>query len=573
MRRLVNRTKCRIGGALLAMVLVLALGSFPGCSGCSGGKAPLGHVPQDALLSVEVQSLKKVLTKVKALTDKFSDNPVLKQALSEGRGELQKELKIDLEKPETLAKRGIDPDKGLVISVDADGESASIVLGVSDQKALDAFIREVAKKETGGAASFSEKKVGETTVTLLKMQGSDEPKAAYAYVKKNIIICPEAKDGKVAEYVAKVATLKDSIEGNSVYSEVKEKLGKQQAMVFINGETAKKVHAAKYEARIKSASSDWLKSHLKQQEATEDGFMAYLRGAGFSLFLSEKGVVTRAYMATPPEKGKALAALFEGVNDGKPMGKYLAPDALWVTRATLNAKKLMDLLMETVPPRVKRGYYRQIQKVETQAKISLEKDVLALLDGHLAMALYPPNLKGLNLNQVMRNPDAAAGALSAVGLVQVTDTKKAAELLAKLERMMVMSRVEVRVKNAGERKVYSVEEGGERVVAWTALEDMVVVATGDRLEKTVELIDKGGDNVLDQIDSKRAKSAFKADEGAVLYYNLARSAELLQKMELPAELKLMLSPVVGTLSKFQDTALVMEAEEDGVLTELSVRIK
>jgi hypothetical protein len=160
-----------------------------------------------------------------------------------------------------------------------------------------------------------------------------------------------------------------------------------------------------------------------------------------------------------------------------------------------------------------------------------------------------------------------------VAMAQVSSDKKASEILATLERVMTREGTDVRVKSEKDRKIYYVGSPSEPVISWTVAKGMAIVATGDRLAKTLALIDKGGDNVLSQIDSSRAKKLLKREDGIVAYFNISKTADLVRGLNLPAEAKLMLSSVTSTLAKFSDVTLSFEVEDEGVLGEAAVRLK
>lgn len=559
--------------ALGSALVVAVCAATPGCSNCRGGGALLSHVPEDAVLVVEVPDLHQLFAKLSALAGKFGDNPLVSKALTQGKAEVKQELGFDPEKPEEMEKVGLDPKGGVVFHVGPDGKSAALAVAVSDKAAMEKFIADMLKKETGGRAKVTDKEVDGLKLKEVSVGSGGSAMAAYLLDDKKLIVCANPRQGDPAAYLAKLAKLDKGIDANDRYKAVKKELGKSHVMLFVDGESLRKANATNTEARLKTATSDFLKKHLKEKQANQDAYLAYMKAAGLALELSEEEVLLKGRFATPDKKGEKLAAIFKGTGSAAELGKFIAPDALTVMRFSLDVKRLKDELMELVPPRDKRQAYREIEELEQMTKLSLDKDILPLLSGRFAMGVFAPDLKGINFSQFMRNPESAASAGSAVLLLQVTDTAKAAELLAKLEKVMVMNRVDVRVKNLDDRKEYFVEEGGKRVVAWTALEEMIVVATGDRLDKTVKLVQEGGDNVIDTIENKSARSAFKADDGQVVYYSISKTMDLLRGVELPGEIKLMLTTVTGSLSKLADLALWGEVDANGINGQLSLRLK
>jgi hypothetical protein len=554
----------------VAALVLIAGATIPGCAGCRG-KAPLNYVPQDALGVLVVPSIGQAIRDSKLLLDKFRDQGVVKAGIDQAKEQVVKGLGFDPENPESLKSKGINPDGGLVASMGSDGKSVGIAFGVEDPKTLEKFLREVAGKVTGGTATFQEKDFGGTKVTLLTFQGANEPRAAWGYVGKHVIICPSAKDGKLGEYVAQLAKLEGNIKANKTFALLQNKIGKHHVMVYVDGPATKKHQAARAEERLKGA-SEWMKKFVKEQQEAADGFLAYFQGGALALRVSAEGITTRGYMAVPSEKGKTIREIFKGAGDSVDFGKYVGPDALVVGRFSLDAKKLMDRLLEVAPPFAKRQAYSGIERMERELKLSLEKDVFALLSGRYAGAMFAPSADAIKAGPPRGMSDVIRF-MPLVGMAQIADPAKAAELLTKLERVLVMGQIDVKTKTEGDRKVYTIENDGRILVGWTVVKNVAVVGTGDRLAKTVALISGGGDNVLSTVDSSRAKGLLKSDDGLVFYYNIAKTTDVLRAMDLPAEVKAILAGVLTTISKFSDVTLAGEVEEEGVLGEVTVRVK
>lgn len=561
----------KLVGAVAAVVVLSMAASIPGCSGC-GSKAPLSYVPQNAVAVVVIPSIQDAVAGLGKLVGKFQDEAPVKAAVEKNKQQMIRELGFDPEKPETMKAKGIDPSKGVVVSVDGDGESTALVVGVEDPKALEKYLRETANKLLGGRAVFKEQKVGGVDATLMMIQGSQEPRAAWVYHKKHIVMCLKSKQGKVAEYASRLAGQESSIKDNKTFSRLQDKVGKHQAMVFVDGASLKKMVAARNAERLKTA-SEWMKKTLQQQKETTDAVLAYFEGAAFGLQVSGKGAVLRAFLAMPEAKAKVVREILSGRGDGAEFGELIGPDALAVVRFSLNPKKLMDRMLEVTPPEIKRRLYRDLDNLERHTKINFEKDVLALLSGRYALALFGPNVEALKQGLSLRRPEQALSAVSAVAMAQVTDTRKAADILATMERMMTRNGMDVRAKSQGETRVYYVGSSESPMVSWTVAKDVALVGTGDRLDRTLSLMNKGGDNVLGEIGNSRAKKQFRSEEGNVLYYNLSKTADTIRGLNLPAEIKLMLSSFTATLSKFSDITWTVEPDDSGVLSEMAVRLK
>lgn len=564
-----KRTLLCVAGLAAAMVATAG----PGCSGCSG-KAPLAYVPQDALYVGVVPSIAEAIKGAGALLDKFKDETPVKMGLKQNRARLVKELGFDPEKPETMEAKGIDPSRGIVASVAADGVSSALVVGVTEQAAMEKYLRETVTKMMGGGATFKEKTVSGVKATLVSMQGSEVPRMAWVHVKEHVVICPRAKDDKVAQHAARLATQEQSIKENRTFELLRGKLGKHHAMLFASGATHKKVEAARIQRRLKTA-SEWMQKSLKERQETMNAVLEYYDGAALGLRLSGEGATLRGYLAVPEGKSEVLQAIAAGEGDAPDFAEFMGPDALLVGRLSLNTKKLWDKAREIVPPREKRRMYRRLDRIERETKINVEKDVMGQLAGRFAFALFAPDAKVLKKGDLfnIRRPDEIITALPMVAMAQVKSPKKAKELLSTVERVMTREGTDVRARSEGERKTYYIGSSSKPLVSWTLVEDVVVVGTGKRVAKTVTLMRKGGDNALGQIGSSRAKKLMTSEEGAVAYYNLAKTADLVRGLDLPGEIKLMLSSVTSALGKFEDVTWSLEVESEGVLGEFQVRVK
>jgi hypothetical protein len=559
-------------GSLVVLLALSLAASIHGCSGCSS-KAPLAFVPEDAVFVALVPTVKDAIKGASALLDKFKDAAPIKVGLDKTKGQLIKELGFDPEKPESIRAKGIDPDKGIAVSVDPDGEGTTVVLGVSDPKAVEKFLRELANKYMGGAATFKEKTVGGVKATILTRQGAeDRAFAAWVHVEGHVVICPRAKDQKVAEQASKIATLKSSIKDNGTFKLLRKKIGKHHAMIYVDGAAAAKMIKARNAAKLKTA-SEWMQKIIKEQQETTNSFLAYFRGAALGLHVSEKGLTLRGFSAIPEEKGKVVVEILKGQGKAPDFGEFISPDALALGRLSLNAKKLMDKMVELMPPQIKRKFYRDIDRFEQQTKVNVEKDMMTLLSGRYAFALFAPGGEVLKKGFNIRKPAEMVSSVPVIGMAQVTDKEKAGAMLQTLERVMTRDGMDVRVKTEGKSKIYYIGPTDKPIVSWAIAKNVAVVGTGDRLAKALALINKGGDNVLGQIDSSRAKKLFKRDEGIVFYYNIQKTSDVVRGLNLPTELKLMLSTVTSTMAKFNDVTWSFEVEDDGVMGEVAVRVK
>ena len=563
------------GKRILPIVILAAAaavgGSLPGCGGCGGGKAPLGLVPRDALVVVVVPGISDALTGAKALFDRFKGNPLVAAGVQQKKAQVVRELGFDPEKPESLKKIGVDPSKGFVGFLAGDGKSGAIAFGVSDAEALEKYMITTARRAAGAEVSFKEKTTDGIKVKEVAIKGSSRALGAYAIVKgKTFVFCNEARDNKHAEYLAGLVKQSGDIGDNKVFSRLSKKVGKHQVLVYVSGDGARKASKAEAEARLKGASK-YMEKYIKEQQETQEALLAHFDGAAAGLVLSGKRAALTGYVAVPEAQAKKLAGLFKGKGDAPEFGKFIGPDALMFNRITLNAKMVKDKALESISPREKRRIYQRMKRLEERGKINVEKVIDELLAGRYAMAMYPPNIDLQGGLRSLMSADALT-AISMVFFVQVTDEGKAATLLSSLEKMMVMGRQDVRIQSKGDLKLYYLEVGGKKVVGWAVKDGVVVVATGDRLEPTLALMEKGGENVLGHIDNSRAKGLLKSDDGNVAYYNLQKSADAARGLKLPAEVKLMISPVLSLFNSLADLTGALEVKDAGVLGELTLKL-
>lgn len=565
-------TRSRAARKLLFLVLLSAM-SVPGCSGCRD-KAPLEFVPKDALAVAVFPSIAEAIAGMRELLDRFRGQAPVKMALSANKGALVKELGFDPEKPQTMKSKGIDADRGLVISLDRDGRSLTIVAGESDSAALEKYLREMATKLTSGKARFEKKMIDGVHVSLvLEKEMEGYPRMAWAHTGKQVIICPRSVDGKVGQRVARVAKLQSGIAENRVFARLREQIGEHQALLYVDGTSARKLVSARLSQRAETA-SEWMQKHIKEQQETLDGFFAYLEGAAAALHLSDKGVVARLHVAIPKKRARQIAKILQGRGDAPDFGEFIGPDALLIARLSIDVKGLLDRTLEAIPPRAKRELYRDMDSLEQQTKINLEKDVLRILAGRFAAVHYAPaGGAGLPQGFSLHRPESLMPAIPLVAMAQVTDAKKAAELLSTLERVMTRDGLDIRTRSDGERITYMLGPSKAPYLSWTVAEDLVLLATGDRLARTLELMNKGGENVLGHIDLPRARKLFKSEDGNVIYYRFSRTVDAIRGMNLPMELKLMLSPVTSALATFSDITLDLEAEDDGLRMTFNVRLR
>jgi|GEM_PF-4315742 hypothetical protein len=555
--------------AVVLYVLLLGLSGIVGCGGC-GSKAPLGYVPYDAAAVMVVPSVKKSFDHMKKLLNNFDDGGIASTLLGQKKAEIVDQLGFDPENADSLKKIGVDPSQGLVVSVTALGEVA-IVLTTADKAKFEAYLKAQLKKHLNDEISVKETTVSGVTSTVLFKPGEEaKPVAAWSVVKKHFIFCIDADKRKPAHYLAQLTKLKKTIATNKAFNKLKGKIGKHDLLFYVSAEAIKKQTAKKREEKLAKA-SDWMKKYIKEKQETEEKVMAYFEALVFGVELSGKSAAIRAYVAIPPEKGKAIHAVLKGVGKASDFGKFIGPDAIALARFSLNLNNLMDKVIELSPDARKGKLTKNADKIKEATKLDLKKDILGAFAGRYAFALYPPSSLGKLIKPNARPKDILS-AIPAALLVQMASAEKATKLMAKLTDLAQQGGVPLQMKAEKDAKIYSIGVPGGALIEWVLVKDLLVVASGEQLAKTLKLIKSGGGNVLDKIKTTRAKGLLKKDDGILLYFSYSTVHKMLTEAELPSQLKMMLAAALGPLAKFRDMVLSMEVNDDGFLTEFAVNL-
>lgn len=548
--------------AVLAVAMISAI--QPGCAGCNE-RAPLEFVPADAVGVVVVPKLSTLLTDLRGLSANFRKSLLSGALIDRQAALLKNELGFDPDNPETLKKLGVDPEGGLALFFGAKGE-VGIVLPMVEQKALDGTLRRQLSRILRGDALY---KPGQSRGVKLTTVSTHSKKrvGAWAFVGKHVVIGGSSHGG-AAELVGRLCKLERSMKkDNATFAAARKQVGDADIFGYLDGNGARGAMGFQAEQALAGASG-WTKQFIAERKQTGEAALRFFQGLAVGLTPSTSGLELAAYYAAPKERVAALREVFSGVGDAVPFGKLIAPDALVVARGSLNAKKLLERAVEILPSHTRKRIYGRLERMAREDDFSLEKDVLPLLAGRFAAAVYPPSSQ--SVQQLLRGTLSLAQLAPAVFIAQISDPKRAGELLVRLERFLVLRGAEVRVRGEGARRVFTVERGGRPVASWTATPKLFVLASGGRLEKTIELAEKGGENVLAHLQSKAAKAALKEDEGLLFSANMAKIGEALRAMDLGLEGKVLLAPVQGTLGRFKEITFTAAIAEEGLLAKLAV---
>ncbi len=555
-----------IGVALVAGVIV---GSSLGCGGgCKGSQVPLQYVAHDALVVIEIPSISRGMRHALAFIDRFKQGPLVKTLFATKKALLAKQLGFAIDKPDAYRAKGIEPKVGVAIALKRDG-MITVAMPVGKVEALDQYLRELLTKQLPGSVVFKDKEQDGLKMTLVSHgTAAGAIRGGWTFQEKHLLVA--IGQGDVTKTLVGVTKLKKTAKDNATLQRLRKRLGSTDIMLYVDGEAARARLEERFEERVKEA-SEWARNRLRGEKALAEGVLSYVEGWAAGIELRQKMLSLRSSLAMPEAKAKVLSSILSGKGDAPEVGKFIGPDALVIARCSLQLKLLIDRALELIPARAKRQLYRQLERFERRNNINIEKSLLALLAGRYGFALFAPTAEALQ--QPPTSLAEAAQMLQMALFVQVTDETKTAEMLQRLERFLVMAREDVRTRTHNQRKVYTLERSGKPIVSWTLAKKMLVVASNERLAPTLKLISSGGPNALGEIRSSRAKSLLRDGNGNVLYQDLRKALDTVRTVNLPTRVKLLLTPILGSLATFDNLTLGLVAEAQGLYGELVVNLQ
>jgi hypothetical protein len=500
------------------------------------------------------------------LVGRFRGDALASRFVDATKKEIANRLGFDPEKPETLSQQGIDPSRGAALGVIDKGELVAAI-GVTDGEKAVNFLKAMLNRITSGAATIKESKVDGATLYLITREGRDKVQAAFA-VHKGFLVASLRSQGNADQTLQRAISLKSSLADNSSYKQIRGQLGNYELLVYVDGKGAQTVAKRSQQQSLEKITDQQLKQIVQESIKTSDVLLNAFAGVGIALRLQANKVGVQGYFLTPSGKGQLGRELFKGKGKPIPFAKYVAPDALLVGRVALNAARLMDGLMEVIPASAKESVTRGLEQFKQRTDLDLKRDILSVLGDRYAFAFYMPDVAAIS------QPLAPAYLRFAPGvfMIQIADTKRAEDLLTRLERRLVMAQVPLRTTTKGPTRVYSVETDGQPMIQWALVKDLVVVGSGNRIDGSIGLIEKGGENVVSKIGNPRAKQLLESGDGAVVYYSLNRSREAMKAMSFPLRLQLVIGAALKFLGSFDDVVLGFEVRSDGYAAEVAVRL-
>ncbi|MCB9558675.1 MAG: hypothetical protein H6707_21340 [Deltaproteobacteria bacterium] len=556
-------TGIRLPLLLLLGGLVASLAA-PACSGC-GERQPMEFIPENSAIVVQIPSIARLATQSNALIKRFDDGMLTRALIDRGRQRLADELGMDLTKPETVKKRGVDPNGEAVIAFAAQEGVITFAVRTTDDAAFDKFLRESLKKLARGAVTFGDSTADGVKVTLAMKQGTKQARAAWWIDKKVAVICA-GKTADLGKELAQRIKSKRSIKDNPAFANVLAKLGAAELSMYLDGKGIAQASDAKLDRMKKLGASEvWLKRKRENNQKLAN----YLRGAGLGLIVDKERITLRGFYAPPAATAKIVAKLFAGAGSATDLAKFIGGDALVAGKTAFNLPRFFAELRHVIDARAKQRMERGFQFLEQQHGITLDS-IEAMLGHRYAGALYAPKI---DLERLRGGTGQIIEMLPFVGMAQVRDETAAKKLLLKAERALVLAQHKINSERRGDLTIYTYERGGRGLLSWTVSKGVAVISTPARLTETLKLIDDAGDNVLSHLQSKRAKRAFAAKDGSAINVNVQAVTKALKQSDLPMELRLMLTRAFSALETMRDLTVSFAADESGVVGEFAILLK
>lgn len=541
-------------GAALLFCLFLLCGLGACKRGGGGARAGESFLPEDAVAVVAVPRLGEALRAFGAVEGKFSDLEPVRRALTRAREQLLQDAELDLAQPANLGKLGLDVDGGLYYALSATGKDHALIIGVRDGKVFDAYVRRMAQKKS--EATFEDRNVNGVTVTVLSRFG--RARLAWTLVRGQVILCPQAAGDQLAEHAARLAKLERHLGQSAAFQRAKERLGTAHLLAY--GDLSRG-------GKLLQAAMPDLKAVMERSNLGE------YSTAAFGLRLSAEEVVMRFFGEHSAEVGKLMAAGSTGIGKAAPLATYLPPETMAVTRFSMNPVVFSQQVQKGLQPEQKQAYDQAVQKVEQTLQMSVEKDLLPLLAGRFLIAVLKPAASDMPQGPKAMRAAELAGALPIVGMIQVTDSKKAQALLTTVERLLQQQGAPVTQRSEGNNLIYALAKGPKPFVSWTVAGDVLVVASGEQLSKTLAFMAaKKGPTLVDRVAQPRAKEALGSPDRSIFFMDMEVLTAMVRDLNAANPVGF-LDGAIMALSKFRDLTVSGELSGQWALSEMSVRLK
>lgn len=536
---------------LMAAVLLVLVG-------CQRPRLPESFISADAAVVVAVPRLDQAMAGYKTLAERFADLPAVNQALGKGRAKVFKEVGLDLDRPESLVDRGIDPKHGIFVFMAATADRGCLAVAETNRAAADSFVRELLRKISDKSVSFRNTRALGLALTEAIEEGETKAEVAWVHHRKSLLVCAGDKPENVAEYLASVAQAKpeQSIVARADYQAARTSVAPNLMWIYVEAAIARKwLLESKPSAKV---------SELLETFEGRKSFALALDAAG-------QAVTLRFFLHSAAERAAQDAKFARGQGPAPNFPQFLPPSgALLLFKLGFNLPALVDELTRYVGNLLGSGRVDEaLVQIKAKSGLDIKEDVLSLLSGRFLLGF---DRLGFGLDELRKaeDPMQVAPKLPLYLLMQVNDRGKAAALLATVERLLRQAGVPISVDGTTE-PTFTVSPNEHPLFSFGLRGDALLISTAEHFPK---LLERSSTALKEraEIGSPQVAEALRSADTMAIYLELAQTAALLHALTLLKPDK-ELDQVLPVLDKLRDLAILSQWRDDGALCEFQVRLR
>ncbi len=531
------------------------------CVGCQRARLPESFVPADAAAVLSVPRVDQALVAYKALAERFADLPAVRNALLKGEARALKETGIDLDRPESIQARGLNPQHGLYAFLPAMDDRGCLVVAVLDRDAADGFVREILRKLSAKTLTFREARARGLTLTEVIEEGQTQAEMAYLHHRKSLLLCVADKTVNLTEYVAGVAQTKpdQGLFARADFQAARAGVGTTQLWAYVEAGAARKWLIDRKSGKFRDSFAT-LAEELQGRNAFSAG-----------LDVSGQAATLRVFLHSTAARAAEDRKLGSGQGPAPNFIQFLPLNGtILLLKATANMPVMVEHIMKEGGGILGRDKLEEgVAAVNQKIGLDLRQDVLALLAGRFILGFDKLGF-GLDEARKAEDPMLVAPKLPAYLLAQVNDRGKAAGLLSTIERRLRQFEIPVEVAGTTE-PVYTVSPNGRPLLSFGLRGDVLVVSTAEHFPKLIEY-SRAEPSARVEIGSGQVSSLLRTADAEMLYLDLVQTAALLHALTLLKPDK-ELDEVLPVLDRLRNVALLSQWHEDGSSIELQLRLR
>lgn len=538
---------------LSSLTLLVVLGLLPGCSGCDkGGGDPRRYVRQDAEAILEVKDL-GIFTRAreKLLT---SFGAVVSPQQVEGlQHELSLRLGFDPSTPEGLEAAGL-PKVGAVVVQLADGGSSALwVVPVADPGKFATTLDKVVRSRASIDEVTKETVEGQELTIFASAFGAEKVAVATYTHHRGFGLIGVGSKGKALVSAALTLKAEDTIERHPEYQAQVQALGQAWEVRLISPSGALALQGA-----LRTASRALPLRGLDQHPA-----LAHLKSAGWALELGGNQAKVQGRLRLDAEGLAQSKALF--APKGAPNPGVLAvdlPRAVVFLQVAGSVTGLLDALAPAgTPPRARLDAL--YAKVKTDLSTDVEKEVLPILTGHVALALGLGDLTGRGVDSLMQNPLALLWTAAGLG---VDDPNALLAVERRLDPGLSAQGFQIGGREVGGVKIRSVTQA-------TAAGPATLVESFGR-DKGMVLANEPA--IADQLATHQGTDRLGGQPGLALEVHFSELSRALAAVDLgtaPLLFRSMIAKGLEALASLDNLQAKVRPTEDGVGLEATLSFR